>query len=82
MSRGTVVTADAYSARVTVEPSKKAALLPLMVATKTVVPVGRSKDIWDELMCTVNTILQVRYRTDSRLFIRKIGSCTFRSEWL
>jgi hypothetical protein len=66
--------ADAYSASGTVEPSRNAALLPLMVATQSGVPVGRSKDMWDELMCTVKPILQVRYRTDGRLFLRS-GTC-------
>jgi hypothetical protein len=69
-----VVATDAYSARGTVEPSRNAALLPLMVATKSGVPVGRSKDMWDESMCTVKPILRVRYRTESRLFLRS-GTC-------
>jgi hypothetical protein len=45
MSRGKVVAADAYSASGMVEPSKNAALLSLMLAMKSGVPVGRSKDI-------------------------------------
>src|ERR1700709_2165534 len=74
MSRGIVVAADTYSARGTVEPSKNAALLALMLATKRGVPVGCSKDMWDEFMCTVNPILRVRYSIDSRLFLRS-GTC-------
>jgi hypothetical protein len=65
---------DAYSANGTVEPSKNAALLPLMVATNSGVPVGCSKDMWDEFMCTVKPILRVRYGADSRLFVRS-GTC-------
>jgi len=39
------VDADAYSANGTIEPSKNAALLLLMLAMKSGVPVGCSKDI-------------------------------------
>jgi hypothetical protein len=44
-TRGNVVAADTYSAIGIVEPSKNAALLLLMLATKSGVPGGHSKDI-------------------------------------
>src|SRR5882757_8601973 len=74
MSRGIVVAADAYSAIGTVDPSRNAALLLLMLAIKSGLPVGRSKDIWDAVMWTVNPIFRVRYSTESRLFLRS-GTC-------
>jgi hypothetical protein len=57
----------------TVDPSKNAALLPLMVATNSGVPVGRSKDMWDELMCTVKRIL---YSKNS-ITLEFTVSCTY-----
>ncbi len=70
-----MVAADAYSANGTVSPSRNAAFECPMLATKSGLPVGRSKDILDALMVTVKPLCRVRNKTDNRL-LRKSGTCS------